>query len=611
MKKASILALVVLCVAIHYRGFNAWFRADDFAWMGLALGVHNFHDLLKALFAPGAEGTIRLLSERGFFIAGYALFGLNALPFRMAIFATQFANLGLVSSIGDRLTGVRGAGFCAAVFWLVNNSQVEPLGWACVYNQVLAAFFLLLAFHFLLRFVETGQARYNRYQWIAFLLGFGAMELNMVYPALAAGYTLLCARQYFRRTLPLFVPSMVYLVVHRMAAMGDRNTDYALHFTGSMVRTLAKYWAWSVGPLFFWTPVELPKWLIPAGVVVVSLGLLAFAVERGHTRRAAFCIAWFVIAIAPVLPLRDHITEYYPFVPVIGLCWLGGWAVAEAWRSGSRAMLAALGLAAVYLLMVAPRTAAASDWNYRITMRVRDLVQELARVGREHPGKTVLLQGMDSTLFWNGMLDHPHRLIGIEQVYLTPDGASDIEVHPDLGNINEFVLPAAAAGRAIARGEAVVYDVRGPRLRNVTSEYAVPQDQGLPARVDAANPLTAFLLGPEWYPAEGNHRWMPRRATLRMAGPAEAGQKLYFRGTCPEDQLRAGPLGVTVWIDGAQLQEASIKPGENDFELEFPLPKELVGKAVMQLAVEVSRTFHTAKDRRDLGLAFGVVEVGK
>ena len=54
------------------------------------------------------------------------------------------------------------------------------------------------------------------------------------------------------------------------------------------------------------------------------------------------------LASAPVLPLRDHVEEYYAFVPAIGLCWLGGWAVAECWRSGALTRTAAIGLAGVY-----------------------------------------------------------------------------------------------------------------------------------------------------------------------------------------------------------------------------------------------------------------------
>ena len=91
-------------------------------------------------------------------MAGFSLFGLDALPFKIVVFATQFANLALVASIGARLTGSRAAGFFAAVLWVLNGSAIVPLGWICVYNQVLCGFFLLLAFHFLLRYIETGEA---------------------------------------------------------------------------------------------------------------------------------------------------------------------------------------------------------------------------------------------------------------------------------------------------------------------------------------------------------------------------------------------------------------------------------------------------------------------
>jgi len=252
----------LLCLALYWRGFTAWFRADDFAWLGTGIYIQNFHDFLVAIFAPMAQGTIRPLSERAFFMAGFSLFGLDALPFKIVIFATQFANLALVASIGARLTGLRWAGFFAAIFWVLNASGIEPLGWSCVYNQVLCGFFLLLAFHFLLRYVETGERRYNLYQWAAFLLGFGALELNVVYPAIAACYMLLVGqalsaakcREYFRAVLPMFAVSIAYVIVHYAAAPVQKTSGYAMHFTGAMFRTLGKYWTWSVGPTFLFTP---------------------------------------------------------------------------------------------------------------------------------------------------------------------------------------------------------------------------------------------------------------------------------------------------------------------------------------------------------------------
>jgi hypothetical protein len=60
-----------------------------------------------------------------------------------------------VASIGARLTANRWAG--SRPFSALNASAILPLGWVCVYNQVLCGFFLLLALHFLLRYLETGE----------------------------------------------------------------------------------------------------------------------------------------------------------------------------------------------------------------------------------------------------------------------------------------------------------------------------------------------------------------------------------------------------------------------------------------------------------------------
>jgi hypothetical protein len=607
----------LLCLALYWRGFTAWFRADDFAWLGTGLYIQNFHDFLLAMFGPKAQGTIRPLSERAFFMLGFSLFGLDALPFKIVIFATQFANLALVTSIGARLTGLRWAGFFAAIFWVFNNSGIEPLGWSCVYNQVMCGFFLLLAFHFLLRYVETGARRYDFFQWTAFLLGFGALELNVVYPAIAAAYTLLCIPEgprgkYFRATLPMFAVSVVYALAHHAAAASQNIPGYAMHFTGSMFRTLGTYWTWSVGPAFLFTPFYLPKWLLPFGIAVVSAGLLGFLAWqlRSGARVALFCFAWYLALLAPVLPLRDHQTGYYLFLPVVGLCWLGGWAAVSGWRAGVRGRSIVVTLAAIYALMAVPTLVATSERNHAITMRVRNLVEGVAGIHERHPSKSILLEGVDTDLFWNGVLDRPFRLFGLDHIYLTPGSEKRIDSHPDLGNIDDYILPAGVVAQGLKREELVVYDVRGPRLHNITDVYvAMPRETKLPLRVDAASPLTSYLLGPEWYESDGDHRWMPRHAGLRIGAPSARGQKLYLRGHCPDEQLRKGPLPITVTVEGVTLPPTIIRPGEKAFELAFDLPDSVIGKPEIHITVEVGRIIRPVSDPRDLGLVFGTFEV--
>jgi hypothetical protein len=303
--------------------------------------------------------------------------------------------------------------------------------------------------------------------------------------------------------------------------------------------------------------------------------------------------------LSPVLPLRDHMTEYYVYLPVIGLAWLAGWAAVSAPRP------AVIALALVYAVMVLPEVVVASAWNHDLTIRVRHLVEGVAGAHERNPNKAILLDGIDTDLFWNGVLDKPYRLFGLDHLYLSPGSENHIDAHPDLGNINEYILPADVVANALKREEIVVYDARGPRLRNITQLYAaLPHDRTLPARVDAASPLTSYLLGPEWYKSDGDHRWMPKRATLRIAGPAAPGAQLYLRGECPGQLI---PLSVTVSIDGVPLPSTQIKDGA--FEVTFPLPDSAVGKPELNIVVETARTFRPASDPRDLSLAFGSFEI--
>ena len=209
----------------------------------------------------------------------YALFGLDSLPFRICVFVTQIANLTLIRAVAARITGSATAGFWAAMLWIANSALMTVMTWSSVYNQALCGFFILLAFYFLLRFIETGEKRFNVAQWIAFLIGFGALELNVVYPALAATYTFLCARGYFRRTLPLFIPSVVYTLIHRAVAPAVDAPAYVMNFGLRMLTTFWKYLFWARG-VDHDIAGNQPRWFWTLCTVLILLGLAALPWSR-------------------------------------------------------------------------------------------------------------------------------------------------------------------------------------------------------------------------------------------------------------------------------------------------------------------------------------------
>src|SRR5579885_2212540 len=92
MKRAALFAAApALCLLLFRPVLSSWFLGDDFAWLGKPLEVQGWRDLPHAIFAPEAQGTVRVLSERLFFLIFTPLFGLNALPYRGIEFATFFA----------------------------------------------------------------------------------------------------------------------------------------------------------------------------------------------------------------------------------------------------------------------------------------------------------------------------------------------------------------------------------------------------------------------------------------------------------------------------------------------------------------------------------------
>jgi dolichyl-phosphate-mannose-protein mannosyltransferase len=590
----------LLCLVIYKPGLTAWFQADDFAWLGLRLQVHDARSLWHALFSPMAQGTIRPWSERAFFLILETIFGVNALPFRICVFLTQCVNLTLLAAITRRLTGSPAAGLCAAVLWLVNNALAWPMVWTCVYNQILCGFFLMSAFWFLLRYIETGQRRYYVWQWFLFLVGFGALEINVVYPALAALYTFLCARNFFRATLPLFLPSAIFTVADRIVAPAQHGGPYAFHVDGSIPATLLSYCYRSL------VPIQVDR--IKGGPDVAlgclfGIALIGFAILtiRRKDWLPLFCIGWFGLLLAPVLPLRDHFSTYYLVLPTIGFAMLGGYALASA-RRGWKA--AGLILAAIYVLIMVTADRIEVNWWQHRSIAIQRMVLGVARAHQLHPTETILLDGVDTELFRAAVYHHPFFVVGAPQVYLTPGSAA--QIGPQDVPVEDFELPGGLTVNGLNHSQIVVYRVGGPRLKAITSVYEKTVAEQLntdpPPRLAMANPLTAYLLGPEWYAPEEGFRWMPRRATVRIGCPRTRSERLYLTGFGPPNELR-------VSADGVPLGQAVLKDENGPFQYSLSFPDQLVGRKQLEMSIEVGHTFRVNGDGRDLGLAFSLIEI--
>ena len=116
-----------------------------------------------------AQGTIRPWSDRIFFMRVLRALrpGRAAVP-HLASSLTQMREhpaAALGGAADDRFAD---GGFRSGAALDREHVAADGAGWTSAYNEPLCALFILGAFHFLLRYLETGERRYWMLQWVVF-----------------------------------------------------------------------------------------------------------------------------------------------------------------------------------------------------------------------------------------------------------------------------------------------------------------------------------------------------------------------------------------------------------------------------------------------------------
>lgn len=464
---------MLLTIAVYWPGLMAWFQKDDFAWLSLRWSIHGGRDLASALFAPHTEGTIRPWSHAGYFLAISPIFGVHAFPFRVVAFLTQFANLALLSLIATKLTGSRAAGFGAAILWTVNSALATAMSWIMAYNVTLCAFFLLLAFWLFLRYVETRDWRYYAAQFAVFVLGFGALETNLVYPALVGAYTVAVNRKLLGKVVPLFLVSLAYTAFHLWITPAPTSGPYHAYFDCSIFSTFWMYWKSALGPfrltvLGIWSM----RWPVRA-TIAMTLAIVGFLICRLLKRDWVVVVfpVWFVATLAPVLPLREQFMMQYLTIPTIGLAMWGAAALVRAWQSGviykSAATLILVGYLAVSVPVAVTETriwSGDSQWSRHMVLSMLDAM-------RKEPGTLVLLAGVDDRMFHRLIYYMPFGAYGMWDVFVTPETRDTIHRLIDADSWKNFLPDPESVRRARDEHRLQVLDIGGDVVRDITAEY--------------------------------------------------------------------------------------------------------------------------------------------
>jgi len=347
-------------------------------------------------------------------------------------------------------------------------------------------------------------------------------------------------------------------------------------------------------------------------VVAASLAALLILEVRDGRRAALFGAAWFLITIAPVLVLPGHRTEYYLTIPVAGL----GWTLGLGFSGSRYSRLAAAAGTAAYLTGMIPATHAATAWYEKATRPVRSVVLGAQAALEAHPGKAVLLEGIDRNLYTSSIGQGAMFAFGLGDVYLAPGSMADTGARDGVADPATLTPEPEVAFHAVDGNQALVYTLAGDHLRNITPAYAATLSarfpgaaSGAPARLDPGNALYGYMLGPGWLKPEDGAVWMTGTSVLRIKGPASSGWSLRLEGSIPGEQLKTGTRTIRASADGIFIGEAKVSDPESQFKRLLPMPDSLVGRSVLKLELQVTPVIRLGGV--EYGAVFGTIAVGR
>ena len=584
-----------MSIYLFRRSFRIWFLNDDFAWLGLGLSISNTSDLWKALFSPMAQGTIRTLSERLFFLTFERIFGLESLPMRIFEFAILGIAQVLLVLVVKRLSGSLTAGVWASVFWSLNFGLAVAMAWLSAFNQILLSALFLGAFYCFLQYADSKGKKWLVGSWVCYLLGFGALESIIVFPAVLMAWALLLDRSKWRLCLPFFAPAILFTIAHLFLIPKAKDAPaYRMFFDLSLFESVAIYWQWlfaavrikNFGPDWAWL-VTPSNWILTPAV----LGFIAWRTWK-RDFLPLFGLILSIGLIAPMLPLRDHRTDYYLASASLGLMMVLGLFTIQLPKPASLLLL-------LYVVPSFIVQQATFEWYLDRTAPIRPLIRGLQHAAQTHPGKLILVEGITESVYESALADEALRLIGAQNIRLVPGSkpaGNPLTVAPETARI------------AFEKEAATVYRFNGSVLRDVTREWergpALKLSSGLSPEILAGDPIfnSQFLQG--WYGIEDGHRWLSAKGSVQLGGPFASNAQVHIKAYAPAE---LGVVELRIHCRGSLIHTAKLNPG--DVEILFSLPPALQPLESLVLELEASKTIRPPNDGRNLSLVFEQISI--
>ncbi len=407
-----VALLFVVCIALYLNSLSNGFVFDDYAVIIENKHIQHPLESFPSFFnhsyfsVAAGESSYRPVATLSYYSI-YAVAGLNPFWYHLFSLFLHAANVILIYLLAGLILKNRLTALIAAVLFACHPALTEAVDCISYNEDLLAAFFYILALIFYLRLRSTEpnpSIKYYTLSLFFFLLGLFSKEMAITLPAIILLYDVSfrdeADQQSFSFKLIINTIKDRGLVYSGFMAVGLFylfvrffllvNPEHSLKpFSGSLLDRIIFLPAhiFSFIKLSFW-PVKLTAdYVVPypphyfsisnfIGVLCVAgLVVPSFFIFR-HSRKFFFATWWFLITLFPVynlIPIYNPLAERYLYLPLIGFCMAPALGVnflksKQFFRKAPANALLPMAIVAILSFYSAGTIARNRDWKDSLTL---------------------------------------------------------------------------------------------------------------------------------------------------------------------------------------------------------------------------------------------------
>jgi hypothetical protein len=325
---------------------NHFFNGDSLFFFSHQVG--SWADIWRVFRGPDHLWQYRPLTFVLFSFLLKPLFGLNPLGYNLFPLFVHATNTLIVFGIFQRLGLTQRAALLGTFFFGIHSTAFYVTYCVAFLPDLSYSFFYLLSVFFFVKYLRVERYTTMALSLLFFLMALFCKEAAITLPLVVVAIAFLLGGQRvypqqgstgsrakiaFVRSFHFLFFGILYLAFHLISKSGQifaAGADHPHHseFSFHVLRLKYKYlkWAFNLPDGLVFSFEGLVNYLIALTILIFAIPLVISIIRRLLTLdRLVWCgCLWFVVALSPVLFLRNLTMNHNLYVPIVGLALVVG-----------------------------------------------------------------------------------------------------------------------------------------------------------------------------------------------------------------------------------------------------------------------------------------------